>query len=54
MSKLLAKFQASPDAAAAKAIVIYLRKHMMAECMADANEGALIAAARALHAKAEG
>lgn len=48
MSKLIAKFRAVPSIDNAKRLVAYLDRHMMAECMATADDNAAIAQARAL------
>lgn len=48
MTKLLNAFDANPTPANARKVVAYLNKHMMAECMATADERASIDYARSV------
>jgi outer membrane protein assembly factor BamD (BamD/ComL family) len=49
MSKLIRAYQQSPYAPQARALLAYLNKHMMAECMATADEQLVIQHVRSIN-----
>lgn len=49
MTKLIRAYQQSPYAPQARALLAYLNKHMMAECMATADEQLVIQHVRSIN-----